>query len=150
MVRGTLHVLPEGNFDEDTLQTIAVDAFLEGCTEKRAAFSASQKNPKRISQAVRFVKASIQNLRYLGKSTLASRLVSLQLDTVETVSDEVSVRCVSQAGKSRSTSPDSFREDLAKEIKPEHGSRVCGKGDWRKSCGRTCSSSRTSSSSSSD
>ncbi|CAC5375551.1 unnamed protein product [Mytilus coruscus] len=50
---------------EHVVETISVDAFLKGCTDKKAALLAMEKNPTRMDQALQFVKSSIHNQRVL-------------------------------------------------------------------------------------
>lgn len=42
-----------------------MDAFLEGCTDKKAALLAVDKNPVTLDQVLKFVKSSIHNQRIL-------------------------------------------------------------------------------------
>ncbi|VDI66140.1 Hypothetical predicted protein, partial [Mytilus galloprovincialis] len=50
---------------EHVVETISVDAFLKGCTDKKAALLAMEKSPTRMDQALQFVKSSIHNQRVL-------------------------------------------------------------------------------------
>jgi hypothetical protein len=80
---------------EDITQQVAVETFLHGCREKAAAFAASEKSPKTLTRALRYVKSATQNLRYMGKSAYTSRQVSFDLGSKETITEDMSVRSVS-------------------------------------------------------
>ena len=61
-----------------TIQGVAVDVFLRGCKDKTAAYSASEKDPKNIYQALKYVKSSVYNQKLIGKPSYMSRQVSFQ------------------------------------------------------------------------
>ena len=50
---------------EDIVELMAVDAFLNGCNDKKAAIAAMDKNPSRIDQALQCAKSSIHNQKVL-------------------------------------------------------------------------------------
>ncbi|CAC5400387.1 unnamed protein product [Mytilus coruscus] len=53
------------NTPENVVDTIAVDAFLKGCIDKKAALFAMEKDPNTMDQALRYVKSSIHNQKIL-------------------------------------------------------------------------------------
>ena len=62
---------------EGTIQQIAVEVFLRGLTDKEAARTASDKCPKTVSKALKYVKNAITTQRSIfGKSTMSHRQVS--------------------------------------------------------------------------
>lgn len=62
--------------DDEVLQGLAVDAFLRGCRDRSAAFAAAEKEPDRMQDAVKEVRASAANLRAFGKSAVLTRQIS--------------------------------------------------------------------------
>ena len=62
--------------DDEVLQSLAVDAFLRGCKDRSAAFAAAEKNPMRMQDAIKEVRASAANLRAFGKSATLTRQLS--------------------------------------------------------------------------
>lgn len=50
---------------EEFVEIIAIDAFLKGCTDKKAALTAMDKNPATLDQALQFVKSAIANQRVI-------------------------------------------------------------------------------------
>ena len=50
---------------DQTIQDAAVDAFLRGCKEKRAAFSAMERPPNTLNQAIGEIKSSFHNQKAL-------------------------------------------------------------------------------------
>ena len=63
---------------EETIDQIAVEAFLRGCRDKDAAKSAMEKNPRSIYKALKYVKASQNNQQALfgNRSTYSTRQVT--------------------------------------------------------------------------
>ena len=62
--------------DDEVLQSLAVDAFLRGCKDQSAAFTAAEKDPMRMQDAIKEVRASAANLRAFGKSATLTRQLS--------------------------------------------------------------------------
>jgi hypothetical protein len=48
------------------VEIIAIDAFLKGCTDKKAAITAMDKNPATLDQALQFVKSAIANQKVMS------------------------------------------------------------------------------------
>ena len=70
---------------ESTIEQIAVEHFLKGCIDHRAASVAMNKNPTHIHKAVKYTKDAINNRKVLyGKSitTSAIRKVSFNDDSL--------------------------------------------------------------------
>ena len=66
---------------ENVVETISVDAFLKGCTDKKAALFAMEKTPTTLDQALQFVKSSIHNQRILlGYKTKTEAVKRVQFD----------------------------------------------------------------------
>lgn len=84
---------------EKVVDTISVDAFLKGCTDKKAALLAMEKSPVRIDEALQYVKSSIHNQRVLlgYKKTDVRRVQFEKSDYEDSDSDpEVTVRAVNR------------------------------------------------------
>ncbi|KAK3105154.1 hypothetical protein FSP39_018315 [Pinctada imbricata] len=47
------------------IQTVAVDAFLKGCSNKHAALTALDKNPTSLDEAAQFLKSAVTNQRLI-------------------------------------------------------------------------------------
>ena len=63
------------NAPEPVVETIAVDAFLKGCTDKKAVLFAMEKNPTTMDIAVQCVKSTIHNQRVvLGRKPEVKRV----------------------------------------------------------------------------
>jgi hypothetical protein len=82
---------------EDIIQQVSIEIFLHGCKERTAAYFASERCPKSLQRALKYVKASTQNLKYMGKPSFTSRQVSFDLGASEAFEEEVSVRSASKA-----------------------------------------------------
>ncbi len=105
----------------DIIQQLAIEIFLHGCREKTTAYAASEKEPRTLQKALKYVKNSTQNLKYMGKPSYASRQVSFDLGTANSIETEATVRSTSQANghnKTEITKPASQIDarELAKEI----------------------------------
>jgi hypothetical protein len=70
----TLKAYP--GFTERQSQSLATDAFLRGCRDKQAVILVMEKNPANILSAVRFMRASVQNLKVTGRSFQARQVKS--------------------------------------------------------------------------
>ena len=76
---------------ESTIEQIAVEHFLKGCIDHRAASVAMNKNPTHIHKAVKYTKDAINNRKVLyGKSTTTSaiRKVSFNEDSLSDEEDQ--------------------------------------------------------------
>jgi hypothetical protein len=70
------------------VEIIAIDAFLKGCTDKKAALTAMDKNPATLDQALQFVKSAIANQRViLGPKRMDLKRVMFE-DEVDEVNSE--------------------------------------------------------------
>jgi len=65
---------------EDIIERMAVDAFLKGCIDRKAALSAMDKNPSRIYQALLYVKSSIHNRRVRLVYKKPAEVIKVQFD----------------------------------------------------------------------
>ncbi len=70
---------------------------MHGCREKTAEYAASEKEPRTLQKALKHVKNSIQNLKYMGKPSYAYRNVAFDLDTNQAIEAEAIVSSTSQA-----------------------------------------------------
>ncbi|XP_063408756.1 kinesin-like protein KIF15 [Mytilus trossulus] len=98
------------NTPENVVDTIhvGVDAFLKGCTEKKAALFAMEKNPNTMDQALQYVKSSIHNQKIL----LGYRKPEVKRVQFYDDSDEESTEClVRQVKKANNSS----MQDLQKK-----------------------------------
>ena len=109
---------PQAN--HDTIEQMAVEAFLKGCKNKEAAASAMDKNPRTIYEAQKKVKTAINNRKalYGTKASFSSRQVTFTSDD-----QEIDV-----------ISPD---EHKLRQIRPGRGSpgpsvEKPNQGDWEK------------------
>lgn len=50
---------------DNFVQTLATDAFLKGCVDKRAALTAMDKNPDALDQAVQYVRSAVANQKVI-------------------------------------------------------------------------------------
>ncbi|CAC5404214.1 unnamed protein product [Mytilus coruscus] len=78
------------NTPENVVDTIAVDAFLKGCTDKKAALFAMEKDPNTMDQALQYVKSSIHNQKIL----LGYRKPEVERVQFYDDSDEESTECL--------------------------------------------------------
>ena len=65
-------------FPDCMIETIALDAFLKGCKEKEAAYTAMHSNPTTLNEAVELVNAAIHNHRVLFGESKRLRYLSTQ------------------------------------------------------------------------
>jgi hypothetical protein len=73
---------------EEFVEIIAIDAFLKGCTDKKAALTAMDNNPLTLDQALQFVKSAIANQRViLGSQRMDVKRVMFE-DEVDEVNSE--------------------------------------------------------------
>ena len=73
---------------ESTIEQIAVEHFLKGCIDPRAASVAMDKNPTHIHNAVKYTKDAINNRKVLyGKSTTTSAIRKVSFND-DSLSDE--------------------------------------------------------------
>ncbi|CAC5414639.1 unnamed protein product [Mytilus coruscus] len=96
------------NTPENVVETISVDAFLKGCSDKKATLFAMEKNPITLDTALQCVKSSIHNQRIvLGKRQDVVKRVHFDSDTdSETESSELAVRALNRYDRRSSTSYD--------------------------------------------
>ena len=92
------------------VQTLATDAFLKGCQDKRAALTAIDKNPENLDQAVQYVKGAMANQKVImgTKRTEVKRVTFMESDEHNDDGDddtqtqyEPSVRTVSKFEKNK-------------------------------------------------
>jgi len=50
---------------ETFVEIVIIDAFLKGCTDKKAALTAMDKNPNTIDEAMQYVKSAVTNQRVI-------------------------------------------------------------------------------------
>ncbi|CAC5410873.1 unnamed protein product [Mytilus coruscus] len=101
------------NTPENVVDTIAVDAFLKGCTDKKASLFAMEKDPNTMDQALQYVKSSIHNQKIL----LGYRKPEIKRVQFYDDSDEESTECLLRQVK---TGNNQCMQDLQKkELKPE-------------------------------
>ena len=77
---------------EEFVEIIAIDAFLKGCTDKKAALTAMDKNPATLDQALQFVKSANANQRViLGPKRMDLKRVMFEdeVDEVNSGNDPV-------------------------------------------------------------
>ena len=93
---------------ENVVETISVDAFLKGCSDKKATLFAMEKNPTTLDNALQCVKSSIHNQRIvLGKRPEVVKRVHFDSDNdSETESSELAVRALNRYDRRNSTSYD--------------------------------------------
>ncbi|CAC5374562.1 unnamed protein product [Mytilus coruscus] len=96
------------NTPENVVDTIAVDAFLKGCTDKKAALFAMEKDPNTMDQALQYVKSSIHNQKIL----LGYRKPEVKRVQFYDDSDEESTECLVRQVK---TGNNSSMQDLQKK-----------------------------------
>ena len=68
---------------EETLQSLATEAFLRGCKHRNAANAASERKPETLQQAVVEMRDTAANLRAFGRNTVIARQVTFASDTRE-------------------------------------------------------------------
>ena len=89
---------------EEFVEIIAIDAFLKGCTDKKAALTAMDKNPATLDQALQFVKSAIANQRViLGPKRMDLKRVMFE-DEVDEVNsgNDPAIRAVKFADRDNS------------------------------------------------
>ena len=92
---------------DDIVQQLAVESFLHGCKDKTAAYLTSEKKPRSLRRALKYMKDTMQNMQSFGKHALSSRQVTFDLPGS---SEEVAVRAVAPHGGS-TTPPRVSRSD---------------------------------------
>lgn len=82
---------------EEFVEIVAVDAFLQGCSEKKAALTAMDKNPTTLHYALQYVKSAATNQRIiLGSKKVDLKRVTFDEDVEEySPGVEPAVRAVS-------------------------------------------------------
>ena len=100
---------------EKIQEQIAVEHFLRGCIDRRAASVAMDKNPRRIHQAVQYVKDAINNRRVIyGKNpSTTARRVSFDPSTDE---DTFDVKAVRNVLKQDNPAVKSFEKDCRQKF----------------------------------
>ena len=98
-----------------TIQAVAVEAFLRGCKNKRAAEVAYEKDPPTIYKAQKFVKASVHNHQalYGGKPPISHRQVSFSGNET----DDLGVRTAAVVSSRDATDPRTL-QDLYDKLAP--------------------------------
>ena len=91
---------------EDTLQSLATDAYLKGCRDRNAAYAAAERKPETLQQAVVDMRDAAANLRTFSRATVSARQVTFATDS----EDE---------GRGRSESRRSQRESLDSKLLSE-------------------------------
>lgn len=77
------------NTPDDFIQIVATDAFLKGCSDKKAAYTAIDKDPDTLDKALQLVKAAITNQRIIfGTKRTEVKRVTFQDDDEESSSVE--------------------------------------------------------------
>jgi hypothetical protein len=90
---------------EDCRQTVAIDAFLRGCTNKQAALIAMDKNPPTLDIATQYIKSAITNQNLiLGTKKSEVRRVKFESSESESEEDEEKVNKVRAIYNSKQTS----------------------------------------------
>lgn len=71
------------------IQVVAIDAFLKGCSDKKAALTAMDKDPDSLDQALQYVKCAITNQRViLGQRKLDVGIKRVTFQESDTGNDE--------------------------------------------------------------
>ena len=86
---------------EDTLQSLATDAFLKGCRDRNVAYAAAERKPETLQQAVVDMRDAAANLRTFSRATVSARQVTFVTDS------EDEARGRSESRRSRRESVDS-------------------------------------------
>ncbi|CAG2200311.1 unnamed protein product [Mytilus edulis] len=75
---------------EKFAETLATDAFLRGCLDKRAALVAMDKNPESLDQAVQFVRSAAANQKVImgGKKSEVKRVTFSDTEDVQEQEEE--------------------------------------------------------------
>lgn len=80
---------------EPFVEIVAIDSFLKGCHDKKAALTAMDKNPSTIDEALQFVKSAITNQRVIfGLKKIDTKRVTFDEELQEVPEAEASVRAV--------------------------------------------------------
>lgn len=94
-------------------KSMGVEYFLHGCKDKAAVFTAMNKTPKTVYEALKYVKDAAANLKALGKTSYQSRQVTFE--------EDIAVRQIQSpkprfSEKPKSTDNSVDHADLAKQI----------------------------------
>ncbi|CAG2197086.1 unnamed protein product [Mytilus edulis] len=92
---------------EKFAETLATDAFLRGCLDKRAALVAMDKNPESLDQAVQFVRSAAANQKVImgGKKSEVKRVTFSDTEDVQEQEEETfAVRVVEKDDDKRGVS----------------------------------------------
>ncbi|CAG2228143.1 unnamed protein product [Mytilus edulis] len=92
---------------EKFAETLATDAFLRGCLDKRAALVAMDKNPESLDQAVQFVRSAAANQKVImgGKKSEVKRVTFSDTEDVQEQEEEkFAVRVVEKDDDKRGVS----------------------------------------------
>lgn len=80
---------------EAFIEIMAIDTFLRGCLDKKAALTAIDKNPNTIDKALQYVKSAMTNQRViLGSTRIDMKRVTLDQEVEEVAVVEPNVRAV--------------------------------------------------------
>lgn len=86
------------------IQGVAVETFLRGCRERTAAHTAADRDPNKLSKALRYVKSAIANQKALGKTGYGVRQVTFNVEQdPDTGPDRAIVKDRSSGGASSGT-----------------------------------------------
>ena len=96
------------NTPENVVEMVAVDSFLKGCQDKKAALFAMEKNPSTIDEAVQHVKASIHNHRIILGYTRKPEVKRVQFEDDSYDASEFSEAAVRQIKPKQS----GFKENI--------------------------------------
>ena len=110
---------------EDTIEIVAVEAFLKGCIDKSAALFAMNQNPTSIYTALDMVTAAMHNQRLLGNKHGEVRRVSFE-DELE--ADKPKVRAIQPDHSAREISDlkaemSSLKKDFSEVLQLLRGAR---------------------------
>ncbi|VDI07417.1 Hypothetical predicted protein [Mytilus galloprovincialis] len=80
---------------DNFVQTLATDAFLKGCVDKRAALTAMDKNPDALDQAVQYVRSAVANQKVIMGTRRAEikRVSFMEQNDENEDTQETSVTC---------------------------------------------------------
>ncbi|XP_071136601.1 cilia- and flagella-associated protein 45-like [Mytilus edulis] len=81
---------------DNFVQTLATDAFLKGCVDKRAALTAMDKNPDALDQAVQYVRSAVANQKVIMGTRRAEikRVSFMEQNDENEDTQETSVRAI--------------------------------------------------------
>ena len=69
--------------DEETFQSLAVDVFMSGCEDKKAAYAANKHAPRTLSDALGAVQEAKANLKIFGKSSSGSSILKVAYESTQ-------------------------------------------------------------------